>query len=187
MKNLIKSDLGTFIKNIDKLRNLVRYQSAPRVYSETVAEHSFFVSAYVLKLYDYYNFDLQKALHLALLHDYAEVFISDVPHPIKESFPKLKQELENAEIEIVKEHLSEEFSTMINEFNNNTSPEGIIVNMADVLSVISYSSYEINLGNSEYMNHVYKKAFERLSKLINLSQPYLKDSSKNIYPELIDL
>ena len=75
----ININLSDYMINIDKLRNLVRYQNAPRVSEETVAEHSFFVAAYVLKLHNYYNFDLKKALSIAILHDYAEVFISDIP------------------------------------------------------------------------------------------------------------
>ena len=50
---MINSDLGNYLSNINNLRNLTRYQAAPRVSSESVAEHSFFVAAYVLKLYDF--------------------------------------------------------------------------------------------------------------------------------------
>lgn len=49
-KKNIKCELDEFIRCVDGLRNLVRYQTAPRAAKETVAEHSFFVAAYVLKL-----------------------------------------------------------------------------------------------------------------------------------------
>ena len=67
----ININLNEYMTNVDGLRNLVRYQSAPRVSSETVAEHSYYVAAYVLKLHNYYEFDLKKALTMAILHDYA--------------------------------------------------------------------------------------------------------------------
>lgn len=165
---MINCNLTDYIINIDKMRNLVRYQTAPRVSSETVAEHSFFVAAYVLKLYDLFNFDLTKALSLALLHDFSEVYISDVPHPIKEDFPELSKALDEAEFAVNKKYISEEFATdIIVSFNNKLTPEGLIVNLADVLSVVSYSKYEINLGNSKYMQDVYDSVKVRYNKLID--------------------
>ena len=174
LNKMIKSDLANYIYNIDNLRNLVRYQTAPRVSQETVAEHSFFVAAYVLKLNDYYEFDLLKALQTAILHDFSEVFISDVPHPIKKAFPLINDELNKAENEVNKKFISEEFSNNLEEFNNLSSPEGIMVALGDILSVVSYSKYEITLGNSKYMKDVLMKTTERYLDVIKKAEPYLK-------------
>lgn len=174
LNNMIKLDLENYIYNIDNLRNLVRYQTAPRVSQETVAEHSFFVAAYVLKLNDYYNFNLLKALQTAILHDFSEVFISDVPHPIKKAFPLINDELNKAENEVNKKFINEEFSNNLEEFNNLSSPEGIMVALADILSVVSYSKYEITLGNSKYMKDVLNKTTERYLEIIEKAEPYLK-------------
>ena len=173
---MINSNLIEYIYNIDKLRNLVRYQTAPRVSQETVAEHSFFVAAYVLKLYDYYNFDLSKALQTAILHDFSEVFVSDIPHPIKKEFPLIANELNKAELNINKSYINEEFANNIEEFNNLTSQEGIIVALADILSVVTYSKYEINLGNSNYMKDVLEKTTERYLEVIAKAEPYLREN-----------
>ena len=162
----INIDLNNYMQNVDGLRNLVRYQSAPRVSSETVAEHSYFVAAYVLKLHNYYEFDLKKALSMAILHDYAEVFISDVPHPIKKSFPLVASELERAENQIVTEHISNDFGNWLTEFNNTSTAEGSIVALADILSVIAYAKYEIGLGNSDYMKNVLMNAESRATEMI---------------------
>lgn len=169
----INIELNSYMQNIDNLRNLVRYQSAPRVSSETVAEHSFFVAAYVLKLHNYYEFDLKKALSMAILHDYAEVFISDVPHPIKKQFPLIEQELNKAEHAMVSEHISADFANWLDEFNNTSSAEGAIVAFADILSVISYSKYEIGLGNSIYMKNVLKNARKRVEKMMDICRKYV--------------
>ena len=179
---MINLDLENYIFNIDNLRNLVRYQTAPRVSQETVAEHSFFVASYVLKLKDYYEFDLLKALQTAILHDFSEVFISDVPHPIKKAFPLINDQLNKAENEINKRFISEDFSNNLEEFNNLSSPEGIMVALADILSVVSYSKYEITLGNSKYMKDVLNKTTERYLEIIEKASPYLKEgvSSKMI-------
>lgn len=171
---MINSDLQQYISNIDNLRNLVRYQNAPRVSSETVAEHSYFVAAYVLKLADYYNFDLQKALMLALLHDFSEVYISDVPHPIKQKYSFINEALEKAEYEINSKYISTDFASNIEEFNNMTSAEGTIVAIADILSVITYAKYEIGLGNSKYMQNVYYGALTRYNNVLKAAEKYLK-------------
>ena len=173
---MINSNLTEYLNNIDKLRNLVRYQTAPRVSQETVAEHSFFVAAYVLKLYDYYNFDLNKALQTAILHDFSEVFVSDIPHPIKKAFPLITEELDKAELDINKTYINNEFANNIEEFNNLSSQEGIIVALADILSVVAYSKYEINLGNSKYMKDVLSKTTERYLEVIEKAEPYLRDN-----------
>lgn len=171
---MINSDLSTYIFNIDNLRNLVRYQTAPRVSQETVAEHSFFVAAYVLKLYDYYDFNLIKALETAILHDFSEVFISDVPHPIKKAFPLINDELNKAEHEVNKKYISEEFSNNLEEFNDLSTAEGVMVALGDILSVVSYSKYEINLGNSRYMRDVLEKTTARYLEVIKKAEPYLR-------------
>ena len=172
----INIGLNEYMGNIDGLRNLVRYQSAPRVSSETVAEHSFFVAAYVLKLHNYYEFDLKKALSMAILHDYAEVFISDVPHPIKKQFTVIAECLEKAENQIVTTHISNEFAEWLSEFNNTSTAEGAIVSLADILSVISYAKNEIGLGNSEYMKDVLDKGIKRAEYMFTICEKYLYDN-----------
>ena len=172
---MINSKLGDYLYNVNNLRNLTRYQAAPRVSSESVAEHSFFVAAYVLKLHDFYNFDLEKALRMALLHDFNEVFISDVPFPIKSKYKGLNRELEKAEYEVNKEMISDEFANEMKEFNDMSSPEGIIVELGDVLSVVSYSKHEIGLGNSAYMKDVYNKSIPRYTRILTKAEKYLRE------------
>lgn len=181
---MINSSLKEYLGNIDGLRNLVRYQTAPRVSSETVAEHSFFVAAYVLKLNDYYNFNLEKAVTVALLHDFSEVFISDVPHPIKSKFKVLNDILNKEEYNVNSTYISKEFADNLEEFNNLTSVEGMVIALADALSVVTYSKYEIGLGNSKYMRDVYNRTRPRYVSIIEKLEPYLKDNHTS--QELID-
>lgn len=169
---IINQSLGSFIKDVDGLRNIVRYATAPRNARETVAEHSFFVASYVLKLYDLYDFDLQKALSLGLLHDFPEIYISDVPHPIKAQNPELNDALEAAEHKVAVDHLSETVAGWLKEFNNGSSPEGLVCGLADVLSVVSYSSYEVALGNKDYMLDVFEKVQVRWLEILKKLDPY---------------
>jgi len=181
---MINTNLQCYLANIDGLRNLVRYQTAPKVSSETVAEHSFFVAAYVLKLNDYYEFNLEKALMMGLLHDFSEVYISDVPHPIKSKFPQLNSILEQEEYNVNYKFISKEFADNLEEFNHLTSVEGMIIALADVLSVVTYSKYEIGLGNSNYMKDVYNRTKPRYISVIEKLEPYLKDGHTS--DEIID-
>ena len=58
-KKLIRNDIATFARDIDTLRSLIRYQNCNRLVNESVAEHSFYVASFVMKLREYYNFDLE--------------------------------------------------------------------------------------------------------------------------------
>ena len=172
---MINSNLTDYLSNVKNLRNLTRYQAAPRVSSESVAEHSFFVAAYVLKLHDYYNFNLEKALKMALLHDFNEVFVSDVPFPIKTKYKELNKALEKAEYEVNSDYIGKDFADEMLEFNNMSSAEGIIVELGDVLSVVSYSKHEIGLGNSSYMKDVYNKSIPRYTRIMYKAEKYLRE------------
>lgn len=186
----IGEDLADFAASIDRLRFIIRYATAPHCSKESVAEHSYYVAAYVLKLARYYDFDVEKALILALLHDYAEAYISDVPHPIKKQNPALETALEEAESKVLTDHLSPEFAQMIAEFNNGTSPEGLVCQLADVMSVVSYAKYEMELGNSSYMKQVYEKTRPRYVELINKLEKYLShpfESSSDFIKGQIDM
>lgn len=181
-EDLINESLSDFVRSIDKLRHIVRYQTAPRCSSESVAEHSFFVAVYVLKLYKYYKFDLQKALSLALLHDYSEVFISDVPHPIKAQNPDLKDALEAAEDKVARSHLSDTVAQWLQEFNHATSVEGKVCALADVISVVTYAKFETDLGNKDYMAQVFNGVMSRYVDCINVLSADLREgvSSKDV-------
>ncbi len=171
---MINQNLTNYLLDIDNLRNITRFQTAPRNAKETVAEHSFYVAAIVLKLHDYFEFNLESALSTALLHDYSEVYISDVPHSIKAANKDLTEALENAETKVNVEKLSPSIATKIEEFNRLATAEGCIVNLADVLSVLMYSRYEVKLGNKEYMREVYHKTFKRINSILKTAKQYLK-------------
>lgn len=178
-KLLANEDLTHFAKSIDKLRFITRYATAPRSSRESVAEHSYYVAAYVLKLAQYYNFDVTKALALALMHDYSEAYISDVPHPIKAQNPDLAIALEKAEEKVVKGHLSDMMAEILGEFNALSGPEGLVCVLADVMSVVSYAKYEMELGNSSYMKQVYEKTKPRYESILKQLSEYAKGETES--------
>ena len=171
-KKFIKNDIATFVKDIDILRSLVRYQNCHRNVNETVAEHSFYVAILVLKVREYYNFNLEKALKTALVHDVMESKISDVPHNIKMQNPKLAEALEEAETNVTKEMLSDEALQLIRQFNHGETPEGLACQLGDILSVVMYANAELTSGNKVF-NYIAIKAIERCKEVVKKLEPYI--------------
>ena len=177
-KKFIRNDIATFAKDIDVLRSLIRYQNCNRNINESVAEHSFYVAAFVLKLREYYNFDLQAALKTALIHDIMEARISDVPHNIKLKNPKLAEALEEAESNVLDEMFYPEATGLLSDFNHGQSVEGLVCQLADVLSVVLYANAEIKSGNKVF-NYIAIKALDRVRFVLQKLSPFMNSGYTN--------
>ena len=187
----IKNDIATYAKDIDMLRNLIRYQNCPRLINESVAEHSFYVAALVLKLREYYEFNLEVALKTALIHDIPESRISDIPHNIKAANPNLTKALEEAEAKVTSEMLSDEATILIKEFNNGETVEGKVCQLADILSVVLYASDELKVGNSVF-NYIAIKAIGRCKEVVDslkdhLNKNYTNDQIMNKINQIVNI
>lgn len=162
--------------NTQELYNLdyiIRYSNYPRIKNESVAAHSFFVAVEVYKLYEEYNFNIDRAIHLALTHDFPEVYIDDVSHKIKRDFPSVAKALKSAERKIIK--LFPKFiQEYIEEFEDGETIESIIVKLGDIIQCKTYSQNEIILGNSGYMKEVYEDSIKREIILKNKISKYLR-------------
>lgn len=180
-KKFIANDIATFSKDVDILRNLIRYQNVHRNINESVAEHSFYTSVFVLKLREYYEFNLEVALKTALIHDFAESAISDVPHNIKAANPNLTFALDAAEEKVNTERLSKEAADLVKQFNTgvssdgNISPEGLICQLADILSVVLYANDEIKSGNTTF-NYIAIKAIARCKQVVIMLDQFRNDA-----------
>ena len=168
----IRNDIATFSRDIDVLRSLIRYQNCNRLVNESVAEHSFYVASFVMKLREYYDFNLERALKMALIHDIPESRISDVPHNIKTANPKLSAALEEAENKVLNDMFYPEGVTLVADFNGRVSPEGKVCALADVLSVVLYANDEIKCGNKVF-NYIAIKAIARCKEIVKSLEPQL--------------
>lgn len=168
----IRNDIATFSRDIDVLRSLIRYQNCNRLVNESVAEHSFYVASFVVKLREYYDFNLERALKMALIHDIPESRISDVPHNIKTANPKLSAALEEAENKVLNDMFYPEGVTLVADFNGTVSPEGKVCALADVLSVVLYANDEIKCGNKVF-NYIAIKAIARCKEIVKSLEPQL--------------
>lgn len=153
----------TFLSDIYRLAYIVRYSNIPKIRSENVAEHSFFVSTIVLDLYERYSFDAGKALLAAMSHDIPEYELNDCPHIIKKKYPSIAKAFKECEAKVydtlptkIKEGLDIYYSDTV---------EGKIVHLADVIQCKQYAESEIKLGNTGYMTKVYMDSCNRIKVL----------------------
>ena len=151
MKKNMSVSLSDFVDNIYTLKALTRYNNKFKIISESVAEHSYFVAVLTLKLHDDYEFNLEKALKMALVHDIPELHLSDVTHDVKRNFPKLAEEVTKAEA----------------------------VKLADNLSCVQYAHAEIELGNKGYMKEVATNAGKRVKECTENLQKYRRIKNAN--------
>ena len=187
----IRNDIATFSKDVDVLRSLIRYQNCNRLVNESVAEHSFYVAVFVLKLREYYDFNLEVALKTALIHDIPEARISDIPHNIKIANPEVAAALEKAEEKVTVDMLSEEANALLKSFNHGDTVEGKICQLADVLSVVLYANDEIKCGNRIF-NYIAIKAIARCKEIVasleaHLNNNYTQEQIMNKINQIVNI
>ena len=135
-----------------RLSKLIRYNHRHRVKDESVAEHSYYVVLFCMKICKHYRFDAETTNNIltkAILHDLPEIAISDVPYDVKQNIPQLRYLLEDAEKEFYKKHYFEYYDKV---YNGNTL-EDLIVRYADTLSVLQYCLNELAISpmNTDFL------------------------------------
>lgn len=171
----IDRDTLLFMENIYGMKLLVRYSNTPRIKDETVAEHSAFVTLAVLKLYEKFDFDLQKAMIMAVTHDLPETYTSDIPHPVKRAFPMLDAALLEAE-NFAWKRFPKVWKLYNDEMRALETAEALIVTIADVLSCVQYTAQEVALGNAA-MHTISQTSIGRINELLDT----LRERFPNVY------
>jgi len=173
MKELPKLPLQEYIDQIYGLSYVIRYNCVPRIRDETVAEHSFYVAAIVLGLHEKYDFNLGKALQIAVAHDLVESETGDVTHKIKMDYKGVYDAVEEAEAKAIQKFPSpvqEGFALL-----NGDSIEATIVHFADTIQCTQYAKHEIALGNTGYMSQVFHSSNLRANQLEEKLVPHLRN------------
>jgi Predicted hydrolases of HD superfamily len=151
----------TIPQKVYNLKFIQRYSITPRITNETVAEHSFFVATYVMELYNDYKFDLNKAVQMAIIHDFAESFIGDITLSTKTMCPDLVEAVSNAEKEVMFQNFPSFIYELYREYEQRTSVESLIVKLADTMQVKQYAGNEIELGNNSItMRSIFSRAVD---------------------------
>lgn len=153
------------LEEVYMLKNIIRYNTRTHIKDESVAEHSFYVALLALMICDEYKIDniniRNAALTKAILHDMPEIELNDITHDVKERL-HLREFMEEHENEYYRRNFPDEY-TLMTTLQNNTV--GIIVDLADALSVIQYSENEIRLGNrTNQMMEINREAYSRVAK-----------------------
>ena len=162
--------LQEFFMQSYSLEHTKRYSMKPVIHAESVAAHSFFVALGVLLMSKTYRFDVNKAVKIAICHDLAEMEISDVNHMVKKQYPAVAAALKEAEMEIIRNFPEEvqPFCTMY----HDTTPEALIVHLADAMQCLQYAENEIGMGNGGYMIDVRDNSTKRIFALQEKLKPY---------------
>jgi len=151
MKNLFDE-----VTRLYAMKHIIRYNNIAKIQTESVAEHSYFVVLITARLHMIYDFDLERALLMAAVHDIFEVYIGDVPRNIKQRFSKIDYAMDEIETEVIKEKYPE-YLELLHDFNYGISAAAKAVKLADNLSVYQYALTETELGNKHYMPEILEK------------------------------
>ncbi|MDQ4076750.1 MAG: HD family hydrolase [Chloroflexota bacterium] len=109
--------------------------------AESVAEHCYgvvFLTMYLLDL-DERDLDHELALRLAILHDFAESLVGDLPNTINRYLsPGVKHRAERAALEEIVEELpvAEQYLDVWEQYEAGESPEAKVVKDADLLDMM---------------------------------------------------
>jgi putative hydrolase of HD superfamily len=148
-------------KTLQLLLHANRLKSIPRMgwqmrgvfHPESVAEHTFCVAFLAMILADSTEeqIDRERLLAMALLHDLAEAFTTDLPEPVLRFLPRgAKREAEEAVLQDMLRDLpfAEDYFDLWLEFEDRTSVEGRLIRDADKLEMmIQAYVYEQSTGN----------------------------------------
>lgn len=135
-----------------KMSNVWRYTSRLILRPENLAEHSYYVATNVVKFGKILGISedkINKAVRVALAHDCAETFTSDLPHNLKEYSPELKNICEELEVKLISEHFSYFKDEFLAFYNNEDPVVTKLVELADVIDVIMFVNREETLGNRD--------------------------------------
>ncbi len=153
------------LNTLERANLFVRHHHYP------VSSHSFQASLMAMWLADLWNeknelkVNVELVLRKMLLHDAAEMIVSDIPYPVRHS-PELESLLDKIENEAIEKQLFAELPENIRKkyvdcaINcKDSSPEGQIVAICDMLELLFHCYIEVKTGNllqSELLQNAYK-------------------------------
>ena len=155
------------------LGEIIRYNNRSKIKHENVAEHTFYVSASVLRICKMFNLPDEikyKALEFATVHDIPELLVGDMPYDTKYNNPELAKLLNDVEVSELEKHMPE-FADSYKQYLIEEEEETLcylVVKLSDAISVLQYSSLELELGNSTLeMKLINEDSIKRVSTLID--------------------
>jgi len=153
-----------------RLSCILRFSNTPRLSSENVAEHSYYVTFLAMLLGDYLlrkgiELNMVKLLKMSMLHDVEEIISGDIIKILKSG--GFKDELDKMNVK------SMEFLTGVlgengkiyfhlwHEAKEKETLEAKVVDLVDMIACVIYSLKEVHLGN-EYFKEILGYAVEKI-------------------------
>ena len=148
---------------------------------ESVADHSYSMAVMSMIISDLENYNSEKIMKMALLHDLSESKIGD--HTPEQLDKKEKMELENNAFHKIIENLPDliksQYLQIWQEYQENSSPESKIVHQIDRLEmVIQAKAYEKEGHSKEKLESFFESARADITdpKLKELFTKIIKDT-----------
>lgn len=165
------TNIITFIKELERLKDTIRTAWTSSGRRESTAEHSFRLSMFIFVLKDYFpEINLTKALSMSLVHDLGEAYDGDISAIVKID-PKTKIENEekalNRLLETLSEHTRSEIISLYKEYNGGLTLESKIVKALDKIETIIQHNQGNNPEDFNYsFNLEYGKEYMSFSPII---------------------
>lgn len=158
------------------LTHVVRFNSTPQHFRESVADHSFFV-AYISSLLcrllreKGVKIDAERATTMALVHDMEEIISGDILSPFKHHSKELNNAIRRVNRKRIKDvfddlpkKLAAYYTALWREENEQKTIEAQLVKASDTISLLAKCHEEVKAGN-EFFLKIYKFEYKNLEKI----------------------
>lgn len=160
------------------LSSQIRYNNRVRIKDEDLAQHSYFVAYNIIKVGYDYNIDkriVEEAVCRAIVHDIDEMYVSDIPHDCKASYPELRVLVRDIGIEYIKSESPELYDYFM-DYSNKKDIASLLVDIGDAISVLQYTNRELALRNdTEDMKIISNEIKARVIRLFDDLESRLKE------------
>ena len=153
-----------FFKDASNLKNIPRQGWIDKLsmeHPESVADHSYSMAIMGMVISDLENYDSEKILKMILLHDLAESKIGDyTPNQIsKENKITIENNAYDEIIDTLPDSIKLQYGTIWEEYQNQESPESIIIHQIDKLEmVLQAKMYQKGGASLEAVESFFKSA-----------------------------
>ncbi|MFZ5354089.1 MAG: HD domain-containing protein [Bacillota bacterium] len=152
------SDIIEFIKELERLKDITRTAWTRNGKQESVAEHSWRLAMFALVLQDYFiGFDMNRVIHMCLLHDLGEAYEGDVSAKIQtDQVSKLKSEKEAIQKLLLSlpENLQSKLMELWKEYNEGETKEAKLAKALDKMETIIQHNQGSNPEDFDYIFNI---------------------------------
>jgi putative hydrolases of HD superfamily len=172
-----------FLRETEKLKDVLRSAHTSSGRTESTAEHSWRLCLMAVVFSDYLpGLDKLKMLKMCLVHDLGEAISGDVPAVSKNSFPN-KSEQERRDLVLLTRALDESLKTEIlalwDDYESALSPEAIAVKALDKLETMLQHNQGKNPPDFDYeFNLAYGKKYTDAAPLFETLRNIIDQETK---------